>query len=436
MSNIVAIVGRPNVGKSTLFNRLVGARKAIMDNISGVTRDRHYGHGEWCGKYFSIIDTGGYVVGSEDVFEGAIREQVQLAIEEADVILFMVDVTEGVHGLDQDFANVVRRSKKPVYLVANKADTHEKAHLAGEFYSLGFDKLYTVSSQTGSGTGELLDAVTSHFELEGEETPHEGLPRIAVLGRPNVGKSSFINALLGQQRNIVTDIEGTTRDSIDTVFKGFGHEFVLTDTAGIRRKSKLKGHNVEFYSVLRTLKALENCDVCIIILDATRGVEAQDVSIIGQAEKLKKGIVILVNKWDLIEKETQTAKVFEEEIARKIAPMNYVPIVFTSVINKQRIHKAIETAIEVFENRKQKIPTSQLNSKMLPEIEHYPPPINKGKSVSIKYVTQLPTYTPCFAFYCNLPQYIKEPYQRYLENKMRTHFNFEGVPLNLFFRKK
>jgi GTP-binding protein len=436
MSNIVAIVGRPNVGKSTLFNRLVGARKAIMDNMSGVTRDRHYGHAEWCGKYFTLIDTGGYVVGSDDVFEGAIREQVQIALEEADVILFMVDVAAGLHSLDEDFANVVRRSKKPVYLVANKADTHAKAHQAGEFYVLGFDKLYAISSQTGSGTGDLLDEVTSHFQQEGEENPNQGLPRISVLGRPNVGKSSFINALLGVDRNIVTDIEGTTRDSIDTVYKGFGHEFLLTDTAGIRRKSKLKGHNIEFYSVLRSLKALEDSDVCIVIIDATRGVEAQDVNIIAQAEKMKKGIVILLNKWDLIEKDTKTAKLIEEDIKRKIAPIDYVPIIFTSVINKQRIFKAVEKAIEVYENRSQKIPTSQLNAKLLPEIEHYPPPINKGKSVSIKYVTQLPTYTPSFAFYCNLPQYVKEPYQRYLENKMRVHFNFEGVPLNLFFRKK
>lgn len=436
MSNIVAIVGRPNVGKSTFFNRLVGTRKAIMDNEAGVTRDRHYGFSEWNGKYFTLIDTGGYVVGSEDVFEHAIREQVNLALEECDVIIFMVDVNDGMTGFDEDFANVLRRSKKPIYVAVNKSDTHAKAHLAGEFYGLGFEHIFAISSETGNGTGDLLDAVVSHFPSEGVEDPYEGIPRISVLGRPNVGKSSFINLLLGKERNIVTDVAGTTRDAIDTHYKAFGKEFLLTDTAGIRRKTKLKGHQIEFYSVLRSLQALENSDVCIVIIDATRGIESQDVNIIFMAEKKKKGIVLLVNKWDAVEKDSKTAQHLEKEIREKIAPMDYVPIMFISVHEKLRVYQAIEKAIQVFQNRKTKIPTSELNDKMLPEIERNGPPSLKGKSVKIKYLTQLPTYTPSFAFYCNLPQYIKEPYQRYLENRLREHFDLEGVPINIFFRKK
>jgi GTPase len=436
MNNIIAIVGRPNVGKSTFFNRLVGARKAIMDNEAGVTRDRHYGFSEWNGKYFTVIDTGGYVVGSEDVFEQAIRDQVELAIEECDVLLFMVDTNDGVTGYDKDFANVLRKTRKPVYIVANKADTHEKGHQAGEFYALGVGEVFPISSQTGNGTGELLDQVVSHFPEEGLENPYAGIPRISVLGRPNVGKSSFINLLLGENRNIVTDVAGTTRDSIDTHYKAFGKEFLLTDTAGIRRKTKLKDHQIEFYSVLRSLQSLENSDVCIIMLDATRGIESQDVSIISLAEKKRKGIVILVNKWDAIAKDNQTARKFELEIRERLAPIDYTPILFVSVYEKQRVYQAIEKAIEVFNSRTSKIPTSELNEKILPEIEKNPPPSSKGKIVRIKYVMQLPTYTPSFAFFCNLPQYIKEPYQRFLENRLRENFPLEGVPINIFFRKK
>ena len=435
-NNIVAIVGRPNVGKSTFFNRLVGTRKAIMDNEAGVTRDRHYGFSEWNGKFFTVIDTGGYVVGSEDVFEQAIRDQVELAIEECDVLVFMVDVNDGLTGFDKDFANILRKTRKPVYIAANKSDTHEKGHQAAEFYALGFGEIFPVSSQTGHGTGELLDAVVSHFSEAGTEDPWEGIPRIAVLGRPNVGKSSFINFLLGERRNIVTDVAGTTRDSIDTHYKAFGKEFILTDTAGIRRKTKLKDHQIEFYSVLRSLQSLENSDVCIIILDATRGLEAQDVSIISLAEKKRKGIVILMNKWDAVAKDSNSARKLEQEIRSRLAPIDYTPILFVSVHEKQRIFQAIEKAIGVWENRSRKIPTSELNEKILPEIVRYPPPSSKGKVVRIKYIMQLPTYTPSFAFFCNLPQYIKEPYQRFIENKMREHFDLEGVPLNIFFRKK
>lgn len=435
-NNIVAIVGRPNVGKSTFFNRLLGTRKAIMDNEAGVTRDRHYGFSEWNGKYFTLIDTGGYVTGSEDVFEQAIRDQVQLAVEECDVLIFMVDINDGLTGYDQDFADVIRRSGKPVLVAANKADTHAKGYQAGEFYGLGLGEVHPVSSQTGAGTGELLDAVVAHFPNPGVEDPYAGIPRIAILGRPNVGKSSFINLLLGENRNIVTDRAGTTRDAIDTHYRGFGKEFILTDTAGIRRKTRLKDHQIEFYSVLRSLQALENSDVCIIMLDATRGIEAQDVSIVSMAEKKRKGMVILVNKWDAVAKNTQTAREFEKEILQRLAPIDYLPVLFVSVHDKVRIVQALEKAIQVFESRSRKIPTSELNEKILPEIEKYPPPGSKGKIIRIKYLTQLPTHTPSFAFYCNLPQYIKEPYQRFLENRIREHFPLEGVPLNIFFRKK
>jgi GTPase len=437
MSNIVAIVGRPNVGKSTLFNRLVGQRIAIMDNSSGVTRDRHYGYGEWCGKFYTVIDTGGYVRGSEDIFEEEIRKQVELAINEATVILFMVDIDAGLTGLDEEFADVLRRTDKPIYIVANKADTNLRAHLIGEFYAMGVgEEIFPVSSANGSGTGDLLDEVVKHFETEDPEDPNEGIPKIAVLGRPNVGKSSFVNLLLGEERNIVTDVAGTTRDAIHSRYNAFGNEFIIIDTAGLRKKSKVH-EDIEFYSVLRSIKAMEESDVCIVMVDATRGLESQDVNIIGLADKNRKGIVILVNKWDLIEnKETNTMKQLEDEIREKLAPMTYMPIIFTSVLTKQRVHKAIEKAVEVYQNKNQKISTSKLNDVMLKEIEAYPPPAIKGKFVKIKYITQLPTHNPTFAFFCNLPQYIRESYTRFLENKIRKNFGFEGVPINVIFRKK
>ncbi len=438
--NTVAIVGRPNVGKSTLFNRLVGQRKAIMDNESGVTRDRHYGYGDWIGKNFTVIDTGGYVHNSEDIFEGEINKQVKLAIEEADVVLFMVDAEAGVHGLDEEFAHVLRRyiGKKPIYMVANKADTNLRANGVGEFYSLGLGdgEIYAISSANGHGTGELLDAVVSTFDDPGIEEPESDIPRIAVVGRPNVGKSSLVNLLLGEDRSIVTEIAGTTRDSISARYNAFGKEFILVDTAGLRRKAKVS-EDVEFYANMRSLRALEECDVCIVMLDASRGIEAQDVNIITLADKNRKGIVILVNKWDLVEnKETNTAKDFEAKILEKIAPIAYIPVVFISVLNKQRVHKAIETAIEVYGNKRRKIPTSQLNDVMLKEIEKYGPPALKGKMIRIKYVTQLPTHNPVFAFFANLPQYVQTNYVRYLENRMREHFDFTGVPIGILFRKK
>jgi len=438
--NTIAIVGRPNVGKSTLFNRLVGQRKAIMDNESGVTRDRHYGYGDWIGKNFTVIDTGGYVHNSEDIFEGEINKQVKLAIEEADVVLFMVDADAGVHGLDEEFAHVLRRymGKKPIYMVANKADTNLRANGVGEFYSLGLGdgEIFAISSQNGHGTGELLDAVVSHFDDPGIEEPESEIPRIAVVGRPNVGKSSLVNLLLGEDRSIVTDIAGTTRDSISARYNAFGKEFILVDTAGLRRKAKVS-EDVEFYANMRSLRALEEADVCIVMLDASRGIEAQDVNIITLADKNRKGIVILVNKWDLVaDKDTNTAKEFEAKILEKIAPISYIPVIFISVLNKQRVHKAIETAIEVYQNKRRKIPTSQLNDVMLKEIEKYGPPALKGKMIRIKYVTQLPTHNPVFAFFANLPQYVQTNYTRYLENRMREHFDFTGVPIGIVFRKK
>lgn len=435
MANIVAIVGRPNVGKSTFFNRLVGGRSAIMDDISGVTRDRHYGYSEWGGKFFTVIDTGGYVTGSDDIFEEGIREQVTLAIEEATVILFMVDAMVGLTGLDEDFANVLRKTKKPVYIIANKADTHEKGHTIGEFYKLGFKEIFPVSSQNGSGTGDLLDEVISHFSDEGIEDPNAGIPKIAILGRPNVGKSSFLNALLGKQRSIVTDIAGTTRDSINAHYRAFDKEFIITDTAGLRKKTKVK-EDIEFYSVLRSIRALEDSDVVIVMIDATQGLEAQDLNIIGLAHRNRKGILILINKWDLIEKETNTSKKLEDDMREKLGTLNYIPIVFISVHNKQRIFKAIEMAVNIYENRYKKVPTSALNDVLLPEIERYPPPSLKGKYIKIKYITQLPSRTPTFAFFCNLPQYVKEPYQRFLENRIRENFQFEGIPINVVFRQK
>lgn len=436
MSNIVAIVGRPNVGKSTLFNRLIEKKKAIMDNESGVTRDKNYGYGEWIGKYFTVIDTGGYVTGSQDKFEKEIRKQVEMALEECDIILFLVDAKTGITGGDQEFAHVLRGSKKPVLVVPNKADNSNLLLAANEFYGLGLsDKIFPISSASGSGTGELLDELVSHFQEEGKQNPDEGIPRIAILGRPNVGKSSFVNSLLGKERSIVTDEAGTTRDALNTRYKLFGKDFILVDTAGVRKKAKVKG-DIEFYSVLRSLQALQDSDVCIIMVDATRGLEAQDVSLMSMAARYYKGIVVMVNKWDLIEKDTHTSKAFIKDIHEKIAPMTWVPIFFTSVVEKKRIFQVIEKAVEVYGERRKAVSTSKLNAAMLPEIEHYPPPAIKGKHIKIKYITQIKSRSPAFAFFCNMPQYIKEPYQRYLENKMRDHFNFEGVPIRIFFRKK
>jgi GTP-binding protein len=435
VANIVAIVGRPNVGKSTLFNRLVGARTAIMDNISGVTRDRHYGHSEWNGKFFSVIDTGGYVTGSEDVFEGAIRDQVSLAIEEASVILFVVDIDAGLTGLDQEFANVLRRSAKNTIIVANKADNTNRTHMTGEFYKLGFNTIFPISAASGSGTGDLLDDVVAFFPDEGVEDPDAGVPKISILGRPNVGKSSFINVLLGEERSIVTETAGTTRDAINARYKSYGKEFILIDTAGIRKKARVT-ERIEFYSVMRSIRALEDSDVCIIVIDAALGLETQDLNIISLAHKRRKGVLLLVNKWDLVEKDNKTHKAFMDDIREKLAPLHYVPVMFISVLKKQRIFQAIEKAIEIYDDRKKKVPTSALNDKILPIIERTPPPSLKGKYIKIKYITQLPTHTPTFAFFCNLPQYIKDPYERFLESKIRENFGFEGVPINIVFRQK
>lgn len=436
MANIVAIVGRPNVGKSTLFNRLVEKRQAIMDNVSGVTRDRHYGYAEWCGKYFTVIDTGGYVTGSEDKFESEIRKQVKLAIDEASAVIFMVDCKDGMTGFDKEFANVLRTSKKPVFIAANKADTPEKALGATEFYGLGLDaEVFSISAENGSGTGEILDELIKTFPSEGEEDPNAGIPKIAILGRPNVGKSSLLNALLGTERSIVTDEAGTTRDAIHSHYKMFGNDFILVDTAGVRKKGKVKD-DIEFYSVLRSLKALEESDVCIVVIDAGRGVEAQDVNIISLAQRQGKGMVIMVNKWDLVEKDSKTADKYKKEIQEKLAPIDYLPVIFASVLNKQRIFQVIEKAVKVYENKSKKVPTSRLNDVILPEIERYPPPSIKGKHIQIKYITQVQARFPSFAFFCNLPQYVQESYQRYLENKIRENFDFEGVPVRLIFRKK
>jgi GTP-binding protein len=440
MSNIIAIVGRPNVGKSTLFNRLIEQRKAIMDNMSGVTRDRHYGYGQWTGKFFTVIDTGGYVHGSEDIFEGAIREQVEMAIEESNVLLFVVDCQTGLTDLDKDFAKVLRKSKKPVILIANKADTHEKAYAAAEFYELGLGDPFPIAAESGSGTGDMLDVMISHFEEEGEENPEAGVPRVAILGRPNVGKSSFLNALLGKDRSIVTDLAGTTRDAIQNHYTLYGKDFIITDTAGIRRKARVDD-NIEYYSVLRSIKALEECDVAIILIDATTidhntGLEAQDMNIISMADKAKKGIVLMINKWDLVAKDTNTAIKLENALKERLAPLNYMPVIFTSVLEKKRIFQVVEKMLEVFENRSQKVSTSKLNDVMLEVIQNYPPPAWKGKYIKIKYCTQVSTPYPTFIFFCNLPQYIKESYERYLENQMRKAFKLEGTPISLFFRKK
>ncbi|MDR1757164.1 MAG: ribosome biogenesis GTPase Der [Culturomica sp.] len=435
MSNIVAIVGRPNVGKSTLFNRLVGIRQAIVNEESGVTRDRNYGKSEWNGKEFSVIDTGGYVSNSDDIFEEEINKQVILAMEEADVVLFMVDVETGLTDLDENFARLLRNIQKPVYLVANKVDTSERMYETGEFYRMGIKSdLFSISSANGFGTGELLDAIISHFREDTvENTDH--LPRITIVGRPNVGKSSTINALVGEERNIVTEIAGTTRDSLHTRYNRFGHDFLLVDTAGLRKKAKVS-EDVEFYSVMRSVRAIEESDVCMLLLDATRGIEAQDLNIFHLIEKNRKGVVIVVNKWDLVEKDNKTAVAFEKAIREKIAPFQDVDIVFTSALTKQRLLKALELTIEVYHRRTQKLKTSELNRVMLEAIENYPPPMTKGKTVKIKYITQLPTHAPSFAFYCNLPQYVRETYKRYLENKIRENWNFTGVPIQLFMRKK
>ncbi|MDY7394866.1 ribosome biogenesis GTPase Der [Aureibaculum sp. 2210JD6-5] len=432
--SIVAIVGRPNVGKSTFFNRLIQRREAIVDAVSGVTRDRHYGKSEWNGREFTLIDTGGYVKGSDDVFEAEIDKQVELAIEEADVILFMVDVETGVTGMDEDVAKLLRKVKKPVLLVINKVDNSKRNADAVEFYALGLGEYYTIASINGSGTGDLLDALVEVLP-EKEEENDDDLPRFAVVGRPNAGKSSFINALIGEERYIVTDIAGTTRDAIDTKYNRFGFEFNLVDTAGIRRKSKVK-EDLEFYSVMRSVRAIEHSDVIILVLDATRGFEGQDQNIFWLAEKNKKGIVILVNKWDLVEKDTKTTKEFETKIRKEIEPFTDVPILFVSVLTKQRIFKAIETAVEVFEKRKKRISTSKLNETMLEIVQQNPPPAYKGKYVKIKFCTQLPTPTPQFAFFCNLPQYVRPAYKRYLENQMREIFDFHGVPIIIYFRQK
>ena len=435
MSNILAIVGRPNVGKSTLFNRLLERREAIVDSTAGVTRDRHYGKSDWNGVEFTVIDTGGYDVGSDDIFEEEIRRQVQLAVDEATSIVFMVNVEEGLTDTDQEIYQLLRKANKPLYVVVNKVDSSKELLPATEFYQLGIEKYYTLSSATGSGTGELLDDIVRDFPTTEYVDVFEGLPRITIAGRPNVGKSTLTNALLGDERNIVTDIAGTTRDSIETIYNKFGHEFILVDTAGMRKKSKVS-EDLEFYSVMRSIRAIENSDVVILMIDATKGWESQDMNIFGIAQKNRKGIVILVNKWDLMEKETNTMKQFENQIREKIALFSDVPILFISALTKQRILKAVETAVEVYENRKKRIKTSKLNEIMLPIIENTPPPALKGKYIKIKYCTQLPTVTPQFAFFCNLPQYVKEPYKRFIENQLRKNFDFTGVPIEVYFRQK
>ncbi|WP_027419997.1 ribosome biogenesis GTPase Der [Crocinitomix catalasitica] len=436
MSNIVAIVGRPNVGKSTLFNRLTGGRSAIVEEVSGVTRDRIYGVSVWNGIDFSVIDTGGYVKGSADIFEEEIRKQVEIAIDEASIILFVVDVTVGITDLDTSVMKLLRKSEKEFLVVTNKVDNTARINDAAEFYSLGVDRLFNISANNGSGTGDLLDHLVSHFTVEDAPEDDGDIPRIAVVGKPNVGKSSFINAITGEERNIVTPISGTTRDSIDTRYQMFGFDFKLIDTAGIRKKSKVH-EDLEFYSVIRSVRSIEYSDVCIFMVDAQEGIQKQDLNIFYVIEKNRKGVVVLINKWDLVEnKDTMSTKLYEDKIREQLAPFNDVPILFTSTITKQRLHKALEKAMEVFENRVQKIPTSELNEFCLGVINHTPPPSTKGKYVRIKYVTQLPTHAPAFAFFCNLPQYVPDSYRRFLENKLRANYNFEGVPIRIYFRKK
>ena len=434
MSAIVAIVGRPNVGKSTFFNRLIKRREAIVDAVSGVTRDRHYGKTDWNGVSFSVIDTGGYLAAGDDSFEKEINKQVALAIDEADAIIFMVNVEEGLTGMDEAVVELLRKCHKPILVAVNKVDSNNRRNDMHEFYALGFEHLYALSSVNGSGTGELLDDLVALLP-EKEKQEENTLPRFAVVGRPNAGKSSFINALIGEDRYIVTDIAGTTRDAIDTKYNRFGFEFNLVDTAGIRRKAKVK-EDLEFYSVMRSIRAIEHSDVCILMLDATRGFESQDANIFWLAQRNRKGIVILVNKWDLVEKENNTAKQYEAAIRKEIEPFTDVPILFVSALNKQRIYKAIETAVAVYNNRTKRIPTRKLNEVMLPIIENYPPPAIKGKYIKIKFCTQLPTPMPQFAFFANLPQYVKDPYRRFIENKLRENFDFNGVPIDVYFRQK
>ncbi|MBQ3766381.1 MAG: ribosome biogenesis GTPase Der [Bacteroidales bacterium] len=433
---LVAIVGRPNVGKSTLFNRLVGMRQAIVDETAGVTRDRHYGKCEWCGTEFSVVDTGGYTSNSDDVFEDAIRRQVVIAVEEADVVLFMCEAATGITDYDEEIADLLRRSKKPVVLCVNKVDSGEKMYDAYDFYGLGLGEVWSISAANGSGTGDLLDEIVRVLpEESAEEEDHSDIPHIAIVGRPNVGKSSLTNALLGEERNIVTPVAGTTRDSISTYYNKFGHEFMLVDTAGMRKRAKVT-EDLEFYSVLRAMRTIEHSDVCILMIDATLGMEAQDMNIFNIIQKNRKGCVIVVNKWDLFEKESNTMRDYIVALKSRLAPFNDIPIVFTSVINKQRILEVLNAAAHVAENMKRRIPTSELNDAMLPEIENYPPPAWKGKYIKIKYATQLPTRTPQFAFFCNLPQWVKDPYKRFLENKLREHFDFTGCPIQVYARAK
>lgn len=434
--SIVAIVGRPNVGKSTLFNRLVGMRKAIVDEVAGVTRDRHYGRCEWCGREFSVIDTGGFATNSDDVFETEIRKQVVLAIEEADVVLFLCDVGTGITDYDMAVADILRRSKKPILLAANKVDTGDKMYDMHVFNSLGLGEPWAIAAASGSGTGDLLDKILEILPEKESEPEVKEIPYITIVGKPNVGKSSLTNALLGEERNIVTPVAGTTRDSISTLYNKYGYEFMLVDTAGLRKKAKVK-EDLEFYSVMRSVRSIESSDVCILMLDAQSGVEAQDMAIFNLILKNKKGCVIVVNKWDLVEnKDSNTMKEHKSVILSKLAPFTDVPVIFTSVINKQRILEVLEAAAMVYQNRSKKISTSKLNEFMLPEIENFPPPSTKGKYIKIKYITQLPSQTPSFAFFCNLPQYIREDYKRFLENKIRKHFDFTGVPIQIFLRQK
>ncbi len=434
MSSIVAIVGRPNVGKSTLFNRLTESRDAIVDEQSGVTRDRHYGHSEWNGKKFSVIDTGGYIRGSDDVFEDAIRAQVELAIEEADLILFVVDVELGITASDDAVVRILRKTGKKVILVANKVDNPQRIALTSEFYNFGLGEPFAISSINGSGTGELLDEIVKNLPKEFSDDT-EGLPRFAIIGQPNVGKSSLLNMLIGEERSIVTPVAGTTRDAVHQRYSKYGHEFLLVDTAGLRRKARVK-EDLEFYSVLRSIKAIEESDVCLLMIDAANDLTAQDLAIFHLIEKNNKGVVIIVNKWDVMEKDNHSTKIYTDKIQAKLAPFSDVPVIFTSVKTKQRVFQALELAIHVYENRKKKIKTSQLNEYLLPVIDNTPPPAIKGKHIKIKYITQLPTPTPQFAFFCNLPQYINESYRRFLENKLREKFDFTGVTINLFFRSK
>ncbi len=434
MANIVAIVGRPNVGKSTLFNRLTEKRDAIVDEMSGVTRDRHYGKAEWIGHEFSVIDTGGYTINSDDVFEEAIKRQVMLAIEEATSIIFLLDVTTGITDQDEAVASFLRKATKPVLVVANKVDTNDRILQASEFYSFGLGEVYCISSSNGGGTGDMLDALVATFPMK-EEVIDLEIPKFAVVGKPNVGKSSFINALLNEERNIVTDQAGTTRDALLTRYTSFGFDFFLVDTAGIRKRSKVH-EDIEFYSVLRSIRSIEESDVCILLIDAVEGMQKQDINIFHTVVKNGKGVVILVNKWDLIEKDSKSTKVYEDALKERIAPFTDVPVIFTNTLTKQRIHKAIETAVTVYNNLSTRIPTSKLNEVMLPIIESHPPPTYKGKTVRIKYVMQLPTRKMAIAFYCNLPQYVKDPYKRFLENRLREHFDLAGIPALLFFRKK